>query len=686
MRAHFLLGVISVLWTFAHAQSPLNSDQIPIQKSDLAIVPMEISAPDPAALALRESQSKALASYIDGLVHGLKKRDALAGITIGVARKEGDLFLAGYGMATQTNQSNALAQITPVDSAQTMFRLGSTSKLMTYLSAMQLVEQGRLNLDAPVNSVLPAELAIPEQGYTRAIVVRDLLHHTAGFEDLALGHLFVDAPEKVLSLKDYLSKYRPKRVREAGTAAVYSNYSVALLGQVIAHVSGESYEAYVDKHIFQPLQMTQSSFREPDLNDARKLDANLQKKYASGFVRSQGGFDTQKFEYIAQVAPAGGMASTAADMLRFGRMLINDGELDGVRVVSKATLDAMRAGCYHNGAVANDQLKVQGICHGFMTRTFGAHQAYGHGGATVFQHTAFLTIPSADLVVFVSSNTDNARKTSADLADFIVEFLTSDGKRTQLLRPAVSVSESETNQIVGDYITNRRPFSGLTALLTVLSSDAVVKADARFPKGSIIIGAGDDAAALVPIAPLTYQNPENANIIKFITNTKGEVSGFAGSAGHTTASKPSGLTHPLVWLSLTGLLTPFCVFTLISAYAGTHTQRRPSLKAVRWLSVLISLVALVMLVCFGVMAGELSNGGSALFSYPTSSAQYFAYCAIALAALSVIKLLCVPAVLKSDWRWLAKLGFLLSALIFSSWTISSYSWGLLSTNVTEVRQ
>jgi CubicO group peptidase (beta-lactamase class C family) len=639
-----------------------------------------ISEVTPVLLHPHDAQ---VGDYLDGLVDGLKKRDRLAGITVAITRSTGDVMLRGFGKA-QHDQVNA-----ELDPARTLFRVGSTSKLMTYLSAMQLVEAGQLNLDAPVNALLPEALKIPDQGFSEPIRVRDLMQHTAGFEDLALGHLFVDRPARVLSLQDYLARYRPNRVRAPGVAAVYSNYSVALLGAIIAQVSGQSYEDYVEQRIFQPLKMLHSTFREPlGAGNARSVAPALAKQIAEGFERSGGVFKEQGFEYISQIAPAGGLSTTAADMARFGRMLLNDGELDGARVLQAASLKSMRAGCFRNASSAQskpDALGVQSICHGFMTRTFGKYQAYGHGGATVFFHTAFLTLPEADLAVFVSINTNNARQSAADIADYLIQFLEPEAQRSLQLRPAVSVAAAESEQIVGSYLTNRRPFSGLTALLQSLNSENISLAASALPKGSIVMSAGGESAALQPIAPLTYQNPETGNIVKFMTNAAGVIDSYAGSAGHTTSSKPHGWMHPKVWIVLTSALTPLCIFTLISAYAGWGSARRPKLGVVKSLSVVLVLAVLAMLAFFAIFASELT-GNSALFKFPTLNVQIFAYLATLVAGLSVLKLLCVPSVLKSDWRRLAKVGFVLSALLLTTWTLSSWSWGILHWQVNEIRQ
>src|SRR5690606_36509414 len=98
----------------------------------------------------------------------------------------------------------------------TLFRIASISKTFTYLLGLQLVDDGRLDLDTPVNDYLPDALKLPDEGWP-TVLVRHLFTHTAGFEDSAMGHLFVDRAERVLTTTEYLQRHRPKRVRAPGT-------------------------------------------------------------------------------------------------------------------------------------------------------------------------------------------------------------------------------------------------------------------------------------------------------------------------------------------------------------------------------------------------------------------------------------------------------------------------------------
>ena len=171
----------------------------------------------------------------------------IAGAAVAVV-KDGQLFFAkGYGYANVENKI-------PVDAATTIFRTGSVGKVLTWTAIMQLVEQGKLDLDADINTYL--DFQIPDT-YPQPITLRHLMTHTSGIEDRWLGSVVTDSSELV-SEREWLVDNFPGRVRPPGEAAGYSNYNAMLGGYIVARVSGEPYEEYVQKHIFEPLGMTHS--------------------------------------------------------------------------------------------------------------------------------------------------------------------------------------------------------------------------------------------------------------------------------------------------------------------------------------------------------------------------------------------------------------------------------------------
>jgi CubicO group peptidase (beta-lactamase class C family) len=193
--------------------------------------------------------------FVDRTVSAYMRDYHTAGAIVSVVDRNGSLLEKGYGIATLNPQR-------PVDPTRSLFCFGSISKTLTALAAMQLAGAGKLDLDADVNRYLAPGLQLPDNGFP-PIRVRDLMTHSAGFEDSVLGDTTYAPEAAVPSLDDYLARYRPKRVRAPGLRAVYGNYASGLLGSIVAHVSGMSYESYVETNILVPLGMGHTTFREP---------------------------------------------------------------------------------------------------------------------------------------------------------------------------------------------------------------------------------------------------------------------------------------------------------------------------------------------------------------------------------------------------------------------------------------
>src|SRR5215218_6009276 len=168
----------------------------------------------------------------------------IAGAAVSVV-KDGELFFAkGYGHADLENKI-------PVDPEQTIFHVGSVGKLFTWTAVMQLVEEGKLDLDEDVNTYL--DFRIPDT-YPQPITLRHLMTHTSGFEERWLDSVVSDTSDLVPA-REWLVTYMPARVRPPGDVAGYSNYNAMLAGYIVARVSGEPYDEYIQEHILNPQGM-----------------------------------------------------------------------------------------------------------------------------------------------------------------------------------------------------------------------------------------------------------------------------------------------------------------------------------------------------------------------------------------------------------------------------------------------
>src|SRR5215207_1907067 len=240
-----MLALVIVLSTSGSAMGQEKGDA---RSRDVATAPSQQQGPtDPAELE----------AFLDEELGREMKKHHIAGAAISVV-KDGKLFFAkGYGDADLENGIR-------VDPERTNFRIGSLAKLFTWTAVMQLAEQGKLDLNEDINTYL--DFPIPDT-YPQPITLKDLMTHTAGFEDLYYERLAKD-PNDLLPPREWLISHMPARVRPPGDIAAYSSYGASLAGYIVARVSGEPYDQYIQEHILNPLGMvhtTAQSSMPPDI-------------------------------------------------------------------------------------------------------------------------------------------------------------------------------------------------------------------------------------------------------------------------------------------------------------------------------------------------------------------------------------------------------------------------------------
>lgn len=367
-RSGFVLVLIAGLFCTSAVCTLANGQNNEPQRGPMPLDPQELEA------------------FMDGAISAAMKAHHIPGATVSVV-EDGEIILArGYGYADIDNKTPAVAN-------QTLFRVGSVSKLFVWTAVMQLVEEGKLDLDADINIYLE-DFQVPAN-YPQPITLKNLMTHTPGFEDLASGgRLFVRNETDVIPLGDYLKDEMPARVRPPGTVTAYSNYGSALAAYIVEQASGMPFEEYVEERIFKPLKMNNSSFEQPV---PPELAANL----SSGYIYQNNAYIAQPFEYI-QLWPAGSMSSTSEDMARF--MIAN---LEGGRHGNSSILDEDSVRLMHSQLFTNDR-KVSGWTYGFWETYLNNQRLIGHGGDTLQFHTVLDLIPEDNIGIFISFNEQNS--------------------------------------------------------------------------------------------------------------------------------------------------------------------------------------------------------------------------------------------------------------------------------------
>ena len=261
-------------------------------------------------------------AFLDGVVPVQLQRQDIAGAVVVIVKDGKVLFAKGYGFADVKSRK-------PVTVDGTLFRPGSISKTFTWTAVMQLVEQGKLDLNRDVNDYL--DFKIPER-FGKPITMRDLMTHTPGFEE-AIKELFVASAADLYPLNRYVQARLPEQIFPPGTTPAYSNYGATLAGYIVSRVSGMPFEEYVEKNIYQPLGMTHATFRQP-------LPDNLKPLMSEGYDKASQ--PAKGFEYV-EAYPAGSMSVSGGDMARYMIAHLQNGEYNGARILKPETAQLMHS-------------------------------------------------------------------------------------------------------------------------------------------------------------------------------------------------------------------------------------------------------------------------------------------------------------------------------------------------------
>lgn len=281
--------------------------------------------------------------------------------------------------------TGVLNKNTGVDTTtDSVFQVGSTTKVWTAALTMQLVEEGLVELDRPVTDYLP-EFAV---GYDAVVTVRQLLTHSGGFD----GDLFEDTGRGDDCLDKYLAYlHGASKVHEPGALFSYCNAGYCVLGAIVARLRGTTWEQAMRDHLLGPLGATQAALLAEE--------AVLFRASAGHIGPDQVVYP--KWQMPRSNAPAGSTLCLAPrELVRFGRMFLADGLAeDGTRVLSAESVAAMRAAQIDVPTVPGMLATAWGL--GFELFDWGA---FGHDGGTPGQSTYWRIVPGSDVVIAMSGN------------------------------------------------------------------------------------------------------------------------------------------------------------------------------------------------------------------------------------------------------------------------------------------
>jgi CubicO group peptidase (beta-lactamase class C family) len=479
--------------TLSYAQVPTVPPAQPAQA-----MPVTPASQDTSTHALINED---LSTFFDGLVPFAIQRGDIAGGVIVVVKDGNVLFSRGYGYADLKTRQ-------PVSPETTLFRPGSTSKLFTWTAVMQMVEQGKVDLDHDVNDYIDFKIP-PYEG--KPITLRNLMTHTAGFEEVARDLLPATSDE--VNLERYLKSHLPARIFPPGETVAYSNYGCGLAGYIVQRVSGERFEDYVQKHILQPLNMTHSSFDQP-------LPSALAPLMSKGYKTASDG-EAQPFEWV-DPAPAGALSSSGIDMAQFMIAQLQDGRYGDTRILKEDTAKLMHSPQYtaSKGMVGFDL--------GFYQEDRNGLRIIGHGGDTEVFHSDLHLLLDKNVGVFMSFNSLGSEVGGAHTIRGAIFYAFLDRYFPHPLQdqPAIGSAKADAARVAGWYESSRINLSALRPfnLLGQMKVSAM-------PDGTLTIAALSDYAGKPlhwrEVSPLHYVEENGQRKLDFIADANGSIKYWA---------------------------------------------------------------------------------------------------------------------------------------------------------------
>nr|WP_071316803.1 serine hydrolase domain-containing protein [Anaerobacillus isosaccharinicus]MBA5586409.1 serine hydrolase [Anaerobacillus isosaccharinicus]QOY35346.1 serine hydrolase [Anaerobacillus isosaccharinicus] len=396
--------------------------------------------------------------FFDTIINAQIEEINIPNLTVSVVSHGEVIFAKGYGYADYE-------AMTPVDPEKTLFRIGSTSKLLTWTAIMQLVEQGKVDLDTDINEYLDFEIpnTLEYKGWNSQvapITIRHLMSHTPGFEDY-MTDVFSISEDSLIPLSQYVREQRPMIVFAPGEVTAYSNYGTNLAGYIVEVVSGIPFAQYIEENIYQQLGMENSTFHQP-------LPNRLADQMSIPYRYVDGEFLKAKFEFFSE--PAGSMSSSALDMAKFMLAYLQGGNYKGEKILKEETVQRMFS------EQESQHPRLKGIAHGFMTANMNGKEIFQHAGGTMLYGTLLSLIPEEEVGFFISHSGGNHFVNGDIFAAFIDRYFSSEKVAPSAPEPTVNM-EQRSKQFVGEYYQNRRSFTTVDAFLSLMMGIIRVSVD-----------------------------------------------------------------------------------------------------------------------------------------------------------------------------------------------------------------
>ena len=518
------------------------------------------ASPSPVDAQVPSLTASDASAWLDGLVPTALKTGAIPGAIVVIVKDGKVLVEKGYGYADY-------AKGTPVDPRVTLFRPGSTSKLFTWTAVMQMVEQGKLDLDTDINQYLDFKIP-PRDG--KPMTLRQIMKQQSGFEEVIRDLLeFNTAPAPLGAI---VKNYIPPRIFAAGTTPGYSNYATAVAGYAVERVSGEPFNDYIEHHIFTPLGMAHSTFRQP-------LPGNLAGQMSVGYNTAA---DPGKGFEVIGMSPAGALSTTADDISKFMIAHLQDGRFGDTQILKPETAREM------HDSVTKLLPDLPGIALGFYEANINGHRVIAHAGDTNYFHSDLALFLDDHVGIFISSNAVGKDGQGEFLRDRIFEAFADRYFPEQPVTARVddATARAHAKLMAGSYISTRRADSSFASLVNLVQQNDVV----ANPDGTITTTPAGEKETFVEVRPFFWRQVHGHDQLQALMDGDkvvhwGNNDAFVAWYTHPEGFSGTGLELPiaigaLVILGFAALLWPISAFAR-RHYKAPETFTRSQLTAYR---------------------------------------------------------------------------------------------------------
>ncbi len=427
-----------------------------------------------------------------------------------------------------------------------LWRAASTSKALTAVGIMRLVERGQLDLDVDVNRYLKS-LKVPATK-SKAITLRHLLTHSSGLDDPFVGSGFLAADGEQAHLANVMKIWLPARLYEPGEVRLYSNFGYGLAGAVIEDVTGKRYEDFMDSEVLEPLGMNHSTFQQP-------LPRESEQSIVPSIERSALGAMHPADIIYHRATSAGGLTTTFADLLCFVRFVQGGGLVNGRQILRPDTLSRIL------GAKASQSGGEES--YGFGIGTSRGQRYWYAGGDLGGYHTVLLWFPEHDRALVTMAASASNLATWNLVPEIMQSWFGPEKQSTAVPITPFAGARQSAARVAGTYRPLRYPHHDLGKTFTV-TMDQSVRANSD---GSIAYAGG----RWIAVESLRFRNVTDGRDVTFQTDSTGQIR-FLNRESERIAWYKSGSAAMVFY---------FC-FILLSVFVLWRNPRGEDARPIRW--------------------------------------------------------------------------------------------------------